>query len=327
MDQHSALETTRDQGPVGTVNALRAGRLQRPRHTPANRQTYVVLALPPLVWTTGRIRGGPVAGEAGRPALAGAGGELGHQGQRRRVLLARPDADHPGRLGLPHPVLAALGADHGQGPAVALADAAGGDVGVLGREVGAELAALAGGLLHLLEGDLDLLAGRAAPELEPALDVDLGDVVQRDPVVLGDHLAHAVVGERLGTEQPEGDLDPARVLVDPPCLEGAVDRGLAAHADQGQALEPAPLGLLHGQGVGGVGVAGTGSLEHLLAGGGQERLAVPQPGRRQARGQGALDPARLQPHSSRAVTSPPSWPASSTAGSAALARNTPAGCR
>src|SRR5512132_3205985 len=39
----------RGHGPVMTVAALRAGRLQRVRHTPANRQTYVVLVLPPLV--------------------------------------------------------------------------------------------------------------------------------------------------------------------------------------------------------------------------------------------------------------------------------------
>src|ERR687885_395042 len=75
------------------------------------------------------------------------------------------------------------------------ASAAGGDVGMLGREVGAELAALAGRLLQPLEGDVDLLAGGAPPHLEAALDVDLGDVVQGDAVVAGDHLPHAVVGE------------------------------------------------------------------------------------------------------------------------------------
>src|SRR5512132_994851 len=49
-----ALEPTdRGHGPVRTVDALRAGRLQRSRHTPANRQTYVVLGLPPLACTTG----------------------------------------------------------------------------------------------------------------------------------------------------------------------------------------------------------------------------------------------------------------------------------
>src|SRR4029453_15758993 len=47
----------RGHGPVRTVDALRAGRLQRVGHPQANRQTYVVLVLPPLVCTTGLFGG------------------------------------------------------------------------------------------------------------------------------------------------------------------------------------------------------------------------------------------------------------------------------
>ena len=103
----------------------------------------------------GRVRGGglllgrghaDLGGGVGalRPAAAADDRQQAQQLHRLLVLLRGPGDDHT--VG-DHPaddLFAELGADDGQRPVVVLADAAGGDVGVLGGEVGAALAALPG---------------------------------------------------------------------------------------------------------------------------------------------------------------------------------------
>ena len=81
---------------------------------------------------------------AGQPAAAADDRQRAQQPHRHLVLLGGAGDD---RAVVDHPVddlLAELGAHDGQRPVVVLADPAGGDVGVLGGEVGAVLAALAG---------------------------------------------------------------------------------------------------------------------------------------------------------------------------------------
>ena len=95
--------------------------------------------------------------------------------------------------------LAALGADNGQGPAVALAEPAG-DVGVLGREVGAELAPSCG-LAQLLEGDSPL-AGGAPPQLEPALMSTLA--MSSSARQLRDHLVQTRAGRTTWSRAARG---------------------------------------------------------------------------------------------------------------------------
>ena len=74
------------------------------------------------------------------------------EGERGRILAARPPLDDPGVQGVPPDLLAPVGADDRERPAVALAEAAERDVGVLGGEVRALQAPRPGVLRALPSG-------------------------------------------------------------------------------------------------------------------------------------------------------------------------------
>ena len=130
------------------------------------------------------------------PAPSGHDRQRAQQLHRHLVLLGGAGDD--GAVG-DHPLddlLAELGAHDRERPVVVLADAAGGDVGVLGGEVGAVLAALPRPLVALLEVDL-VVRAVAHPDLEHALDVHL-DHLGLGQAVLGlEQLGEDGVVERL----------------------------------------------------------------------------------------------------------------------------------
>ena len=117
----------------------------------------------------------PAASWAGAGA-PGPGNSIAVSGQRLRLLrdslcisAMAPGSSSPGRASIApvreHPLddlAAEVGADDRERPVVVLADAAGGDVGVLGGEVGAVLAALARPRVALLERHLVVVAVRAS---------------------------------------------------------------------------------------------------------------------------------------------------------------------
>src|SRR6202021_3806674 len=76
------------------------------------------------------------------------------------------------------------------------------DVSVLGGEVGTGLAALARPVVPLFQRDL-VIAAVIEPDLEHAFDVDLGDVVTREPVTRSEEVGENRVVEGLGAEQPD----------------------------------------------------------------------------------------------------------------------------
>ena len=133
--------------------------------------------------------------------------------------------------------LALLGAQQGKGPVAEGADAAGGDVGVLGREVGAGLAALAGPGVCLLERDL-VVAAVAHPHLEDALDVHLHDLGPLQAVLGLEELGEDGVVEGLRAEQADRQREAPGDLSGLAGLHDAGRRGLAAHADEGDASAP-----------------------------------------------------------------------------------------
>src|SRR5439155_7959781 len=114
-------------------------------------------------------------------AFAAADGELVEELDGAGVVVAGAGLDEPGSEHAGHDLSSSFGADDGEGPVVEGADAAGGDVGVLGGEVGAELAAGAGPGVALLEGDL-VVAAVLHPDLEHAFDVGLLDVLAGEAV-------------------------------------------------------------------------------------------------------------------------------------------------
>ena len=186
--------------------------------------------LVPSAYPGAEVRGGPAgrsAGRArcGRQAVAGghaAGMGTPVSGQRFRLTRASrcsramaPGSSSPGRVSTApvadHPVEelpALLGPHDGQRPVVEGADATGRDVGVLGGEVGARGAALAGPGVRLLERDL-VEAAVLRPHLEHALDVHLGDVLPGDPVPGLEQLGEDGVVEGLGAQQTDGQGEPA----------------------------------------------------------------------------------------------------------------------
>ena len=97
------------------------------------------------------------------------------QGDRAGVVVAGTGLDEPAVLHRTQQCPALVGAHDDERPVTEGADAAGRDVGVLGGEVGALLAALARVGVRLLQGDL-VEVTVAGPDLEDALDVHLLDV-------------------------------------------------------------------------------------------------------------------------------------------------------
>ena len=89
-----------------------------------------------------------------------------------------------------------------QGPVVVLPDAAGGDVGVLGGEVGTGLAPFAGPGVAFLQRHFVVVAV-VHPDLEHALDVDLLHVLLAEAVLGLEQLLEDGVVERLGAQQAD----------------------------------------------------------------------------------------------------------------------------
>src|SRR5688500_13003095 len=85
------------------------------------------------------------------PAPAADGGQLAHEGDGAGVVVAGAALDGAVLEHLDEDLAAEVGADDRERPVVEGADAAGGDVGVLGGEVGAGLAPFPGPRVALLE--------------------------------------------------------------------------------------------------------------------------------------------------------------------------------
>src|SRR5438094_1086110 len=108
------------------------------------------------------------------PALAGLLRELVHECDRVRVVVAGSDLDRAVGEHPLHEVAPGVGAHDRERPVVVLADSAGRDVGVLGREVGTEQTAFTGPRVAFLERHFVVLPV-VGPDLETALDVHLLD--------------------------------------------------------------------------------------------------------------------------------------------------------
>ena len=167
-----------------------------------------------------------------------------------------------------------FGADDREGPVVVLADSARGDVGVLGGEVGAVVAALPGPGVALLERHLVVVAV-AHPDLEDALDVHLHDLVLGQPVLGPEQFLEDRVVERLRAQQSDVELDRLPGLADLAVPHHRPDRGLATHADEGEGLQPLLAGLAGGERVGRVRVAAAGAGQNRVAVGGEPGDGLP----------------------------------------------------
>ena len=118
-----------------------------------------------------------------------------HESDGSGVAVAWTTLDHA--VGQhPHDDLAAQFGPHDcQRPVVVLADAPGGDVGVLGGEVRTVVAALSGPGVALLEVDLVVVAV-AHPDLEDAFDVHLDHFLFAEAVLGPEELLEDGVVER-----------------------------------------------------------------------------------------------------------------------------------
>src|SRR4051794_33086725 len=135
--------------------------------------------------------------------------ELVHQSDRVGIVVARSDLDDAVGEHAFHQVTPGVGADDRERPVVVLADAAGRDVGMFGREVGAKLAPLACPLVALLQRHLVIVAV-VHPELEHTLDVHLLDVGLLQPVLRVEQLFEDRVVERLRTEEADAQCETSR---------------------------------------------------------------------------------------------------------------------
>ncbi len=136
---------------------------------------------------------------------------------------------------------------------------------MLGGEVRAQGAALAGELVRLLEGHL-VVAAVARPDLEDALDVHLDDVGAGQAVARREEPLEDRVVEGLGAEQADRQAQPARDLAGLAHLHRPGGRGHAAHADERDALGAALDRVVVGEQVGRVGVARPGGGDDVVAG-------------------------------------------------------------
>ena len=201
------------------------------------------------------------AGAVPRPSSSAAGRRprervSANSGQRRRLTIdSRRSSSHRRLVGLrrlgddrtvgDHPLdhlLAEFGAHDGERPVVVLADAAGGDVGVLGGEVGAARAALTRPLVALLQVDL-VVRAVLHPDLEDALDVHLHHVLLLQAVLGLEQLGEDRVVERLRAQQPDVEQERLGDLAGLAVPHHRRRRRLAAHADERQALVALLLGL------------------------------------------------------------------------------------
>ena len=165
-------------------------------------------------------------GQEGAGAGSSRGASIANSGQRLRdfaeslcierdgagVVVAGTGLDPAVADHAVHQVATDLGAHDGERPVVERADAAGGDVGVLGGEVGAHLAALARPRVALLERHLVVVAV-VHPDLEDALDVHLLHLGLLQAVLGLEELLEDGVVERLGAQEP----DVERRAAGPPC--------------------------------------------------------------------------------------------------------------
>ena len=125
-----------------------------------------------------------------------------HQRDGAGVVVAGPHLDHAVALHRGHQLAADIGAHDRERPVVERADAAGGDVGVLGREVGAHLAALARPRVAFLQRYL-VVRAVLHPDLEHALDVHLLHVGLLQAVLRFEQLLEDRVVERLRAQQAD----------------------------------------------------------------------------------------------------------------------------
>src|ERR1039458_1722948 len=234
-------------------------------------------------WEASRRRNG-----GGRPALAAHPSELAHEGDRAGVVVTGAQLDGAVAHHRGEQVAPAVGAHHDERPVVELADAPRREVGVLGGEVGALLAALAGPGVRLFEGPLDV-APVGQPELEDALDVHLRDPVARDAVAGLEQLLEDLVVEGLGAHEPYREGDPARDLHGLARAHRPGRRCHEAHPDEANALGAALDRLGVGEQVCRVRVPGPGRREHV---GPRLRDGGPGPPR---------GPVALQPRDERGV--------------------------
>ena len=202
-----------------------------------------------------RAGAGP-GGHAGSGRRRGMGTAV--SGQRFRLTRASlcsramaPGSSSPGRVSMTPPAIIpsmscapCVGPDDGEGPVVEGADAAGGDVGVLGGEVRAGLAALPGPGVGLLQRDL-VVAAVARPDLEDALDVHLGDVGPGEAVLGLEELGEDGVVEGLGAQEPDGQARALRAILPAlrACITGAAE---AWHPMPTRAMRSAPPSMAWG---------------------------------------------------------------------------------
>src|SRR5437588_2810133 len=231
----------------------------------------------------GRLRSGLGGGRGnhsgfgdggGGPAAAAHARELAKQGDGSGVVVPGTDLDHPVAKHPVHDLAAHVGSDDRQRPVVERADSARADIGVLGREVRAELAALPRPGVALLERHL-VVAAVPHPDLEHALDVHLDHVLLAQAVLRLEELLEDGVVEGLGAEKPDVQREPACHLARLAGGHHRWSRGLAGHPDQGDLLRSALHGVGVGHGVRRVGVAGSGRSEDLVPGASHSRDGLP----------------------------------------------------
>src|SRR6478752_2218672 len=145
------------------------------------------------------------------PALARPRRELVHQRDGVGVVVAGPGLDPALGEHAVHDLPPDVGADDRERPVVELADPTGRDVGVLGREVRAGLAALTRPRVALLERHLVVVAV-LHPDLEDALDVHLLHLGLLEAVLRLEQLLEDGVVERLGAQEPDVEREPSRDL-------------------------------------------------------------------------------------------------------------------
>ena len=242
-------------------------RRRRPCRAPGCRMWRSVGPWPGPSAAVGAAGVGSSAGRVDRelgPALARLGRELVHQRDGAGVVVAGAGLDPAVADHAVHQLAADVGAHDGERPVVERADAAGGDVGVLGREVGAHLAALARPRVALLQRDLVVVAV-VHPDLEDALDVHLLHVGLLQAVLRLEELLEDGVVERLRAQQADVEREPAGDLARLALLHHRRHRRLAAHADERDALGAALDRVGVGERVGRVRVAAPGGGDDVFA--------------------------------------------------------------
>src|SRR5712691_4386020 len=210
-----------------------------------------------------------------RPALAAHARKLAQEGDGAGIVVAGPAFDGAVLEHLDQDLAADVGANDRQRPVIERADTTGGDVGVLGREVRARLAAFARPRVAFLQRNL-VIVTVAHPDLEHAFDVHLHHVLLLEAVLGLEELFEDGIVERLRAEQTDVEHEATRGLA---CLahrHHRRDRRLAAHADERQLLGAARHRVGIGHGVGRVRVAAARRGDDLVARTGHARDGLPR---------------------------------------------------